>query len=145
MHAIFLLYGKRESVELLLRDMAAQKYSWALTKGKKEKTLGIEGQVRLLPFGIYEHIFPREAMDLVLTTLNFHKPKAYEQHKGLKWALIFKLLRKILRMDKIPKFKTDRAYWWTKNDVSIIPLGVRYDGDLTEEQGKYKGWKHESI
>ena len=70
MHFIFIPYGKRDQVELLLREMEAQKHQLRLKKeGKKDKFIWLQGQIRMLPLGIYEYIFPREDLDLVLHTL----------------------------------------------------------------------------
>ena len=72
MHAVFIPYGHKRLVETFLRDIEAQKYNLKLTSPEgKESSIMIEGQLRVLPFGFYEHIFPKEYMNEVLTTLNF--------------------------------------------------------------------------
>lgn len=140
MHAIFMLYGKKEKVERLVRDMSAQKHFLAATHPKDPKAKGIyiEGQVRLLPFGVYEYVFPKEDRDLVLTTLNFH------QKEGDRYQLGIRLFatRKMFKAEKIPKFNTDKKLLWLTENVEIIPIGVRYDLDnYTDENG----WTHEAI
>ena len=52
MHAIFMPYGKRAEVELLLRDMEAQKHKLIMTKNGKTKTVWVQGVIRTLPFGL---------------------------------------------------------------------------------------------
>ena len=141
MHAIFMPYGHKQWVDQFLRDMAAQKYQLLFTSpdGKKTKKIWIEGQLRILPFGIYEHVFPREYLELVLTTLNFHK-ETYNLGKTK-----LKILRRMLKAKKAPKFKPKEILFWIKKFVSIIPLGIREDADMIEPQGKYKGWTHEAL
>ena len=140
MHALFIPYGKRSEVELLLRDMEAQKHKLLLTKGKQKKVLWIQGQVRLLPFGIYEYIFPKPDMNVVLTTLGFKKDRY--ALGNLKLAF----LRKAVGAEKIPKFKEGTKYLWVIENVNIIPLGVRYDAeDYIDDEGENKGWIHEAI
>lgn len=121
MHAIFMPYGKRSEVELLLRDMEAQKHFLKNTDGSGQ---WIQGQVRFLPFGVYEYIFPKEDMDCVLHTLDFD----YDRYILGKFILTF--VRKFVRADKTPKYQKDKQYLWIKDHVNIIPLGVRYDEDV---------------
>lgn len=144
MHVIFLPYGKIECVEVTLNDIRAQKYQLLVTKGKKKELHWINGQLRKLPFGFYEVIFPREYRDQVLTTLGFHERKVTDQYNvgGIKWAII----RKTLQVEKAPKeFKTDKRMLWIMQDVNIIPLGIKKDVDFVEADGPYKGWTHEAI
>ena len=140
MHFDFIPYGKRSEVELLLRDMDAQKHKLVMTKGKKKKIIWIQGQVRLLPFGVMEYVCPKEDADCVMNTLVFKRDR-YDLG-GFKLALI----RKMVKAEKIPEYKTDNQYLWIRNNVTIIPIGVRYDADdFTDPDGPYKGWTHEAI
>ena len=68
-HASFIPYGERSGVERLLRDMESQKHLMPMTKGKKKKAVWIPGQIRDLPFGLKEYVFPKESLDKVLRTL----------------------------------------------------------------------------
>ena len=47
----------------MLRDMEAQKHQLKMydEKGDHMKTIWIQGQVRMLPLGVYEYIFPKIA------------------------------------------------------------------------------------
>ena len=139
MHAIFIPYGKRSEVELLLRDMDAQKHKLLLTKGNKKKIVWIQGQVRLLPMGVYEYVFPKEDKDLVLSTLDF-KSKRYNLGK-----LKLTFLRKMVRAEPIPEFSEKQKLLWIKDNVNIIPIGIRTDGEFTDPYGENKGWTHEAI
>lgn len=139
MHAIFIPYGKIEEVELMLNDMKAQKHKLVMTKGKQTKYLWIQSQIRLLPFGVMEYVFPKEDMDTVLHTLNFNS----DRYKlgGFKLAFI----RKMVNADKIPEYKTKQHYLWIRDNVNIIPIGMRDDEEFTDTKGPYKGWTHEAI
>jgi|APSaa5957512622_1039677.scaffolds.fasta_scaffold02343_18 hypothetical protein len=139
MHLTFIPYGKREQVELLLRDMEAQKHQWVMTKGKKTKKIWLQGQVRFLPFGVYEYVFPKEDLDAVLNTLNC-KIVSYDL-KGI----IFAFIKKMLKLKPIPKYSEKQKYLWIRDFVSIIPLGIREDREMTAESGEFKGWTHEAI
>jgi len=139
MHFAFIPYGKKEAVDTLIRDMSAQKHRLILMKGEEINSVWIEGQVRILPFGIYEYVFPREDLDKVLATLI----KEENRYKIPKIA--FKFIRKFLKLEKIPEFKKNEFYLWMKENVNIIPLGIRKDEMLTEKSEAMKGWIHEAI
>lgn len=148
MHIIFLPYGKRSEVELLLRDMEAQKHLMPMKKGEEKKNVWVQGVIRVLPFGVYEYIIPKESADSVLNTLDFgcditsKKQKYTYRVKPLQMALI----RKFLRCKKNDKFDTSQRYLWIKENVNIIPIGIREDGEITEgENMQYSGWTHEAL
>lgn len=141
MHFAFIPYGKRTEVELLLRDMEAQKHRLPMYNEKEEtvKTVWIQGQVRILPLGVTEYVFPKEDIDMVLNTLigldNYELPK-----------VVLASIRKFYRYEKIPKFKEDNKYLWIKDHVNIIPIGIKFDSnDQPEDKGEYKGLHHEGI
>jgi hypothetical protein len=143
MHVSFIPYGERGCVERLLKDMESQKHLLPMTKGKKKKGAWIPGQIRDLPFGIREYVFPKENLDMVLRTFNATEKGVYGV--GFK-RLVYPTLRKLLKLKKIPEYeKKGDVYLWMKVFVSIVVLGIREDG---EEIGKYiddKGWLHEGL
>lgn len=141
MHAVFMLYGKLDEVNALIRDMSAHKHYMKMWKGKKTMVIPIEGQVRMLPGGVLEYVFPREDKDCVLKTLRFDEPNPYNVPSGM-----LKLVERMLKLKKIPKFDTKMKYLWLTENVGIIPLGIREDRDIIEPKGaRYAGWKHEGI
>ena len=143
MHVSFIPYGERVAVERLLRDMEAQKHLMPMTKGKKNKGVWIDGKIRELPFGVKEYVFPKENLDMVLRTFNANKVGVYGVN--LK-KLVYPFLRKILKLDKIPKYQEEgNLYLWNKSFVSIIVLGVREDGEIVGEYVDDKGWTHEAL
>ena len=139
MHVSFIPYGKRECVERFLRDMEARKHLLKMTKGDEEKSIWIDGQVRVCPFGIIEYVFPKEDKDAVLSTLNFNNKAPYKL--GAKVVL----LRKIFNYKKAPKFSDKFQYLWNKQHVSIIPIGIREDKEIVGNCELDDGWTHEAI
>ena len=139
MHIAFIPYGKISEVDLLIRDMSAQKHKLPMTKGSEKKVIWIESQIRVLPFGIYEYICPKEDMDIVLTTLKT-RVNRYNL-SNFRWGM----LRKILQLEKVPKFETKEKYLWLMQHVGMMVVGVRYDDEVTNIEGEYKGWTHEAI
>ena len=143
MHAVFIPYGIKQSMDHLFMDMQAQKFLMPMYKGKEKGQIYVQGSLRLLPFGVYEYVFPKEHKDAVLTTLGFDK-KNYPQYK-YKTLPIVSILRKILSCKKIPKFNTDNKYLWVREHVSLIPVGIREDGEILEQKGEYAGFTHEAL
>ena len=147
MHFIFIPYGMKDFVDKLIRDMQAQKHSLRMHKeGQPDQQLFMESQIRYLPFGIYEYIFPKEDLDIVLTSLlegNYNSED--DPYKGISpWKISF--IRKMIHADKVPEFKRDKKFLWMKEHVGIIPIGVRYDGEITEPVGSPSaGYTHERI
>ena len=139
MHVSFIPYGKRECVERFIRDMEAQKHPFRMYKDDKIKTVFIDGQVRVCPLGVYEYVFPKEDIDIVLATLDFGKKIPYGVGKGIK------LLRRLLRYKKAPLYSDDKTYLWNRNHVSILPIGIREDKELTGNLPEDDGWTHEAI
>lgn len=139
MHFIFMPYGKRDLVEKLLRDMESQIHKFPLWNEKKKRKIWLRGAIRTLPFGLHEYIFPREQMDIVLATL---LPTVNRYNLG--WIRMA-ILKKIVRVEKLPPFKTDGKFLWEKEFVNIIPIGIRYDKDIFNKEEPNKGWYHEAI
>jgi len=143
MHFAFIPYGARTELELLFRDLEAQKYKMVLKKkGEKDKFVFIPGQVRALPFGVYEYIFVKEMKDIVL---NIMMGNTAPNRFGLP-KMFMAIFRKTLKLKPIPKYEKKTKFLWTIENISIIPIGIREDADLIEpKEGEYKGWVHEAI
>jgi hypothetical protein len=146
MHYAFIPYGKKSEVELLISDMEAQKHLLPMTKGKEgdkdyiKQGRYIQSQVRILPGGVYEYVFPKEDLDLVLFTLEATPNNPYNIGD-----VKLKFIRKFLDLKPIPEFKKDKQFLWIKDNVSIISLGIREDKEITEKDGIFKGFTHEAI
>jgi hypothetical protein len=146
MHFAFIPVGKRSEVELFFRDLEAQKHYWLMWK-KNEKTgdtatqlIATQGQLRILPFGICEYVFPREDLDIVLYSMINEKNRYGVSEFAIAMA------KKFYKLKKIPDYKKTKNYLWIKDNVNVIPLGIREDGDLTEPPGnKFEGWTHEAL
>lgn len=139
-----MLYGINQEVEHLKMDMRAQKFKFVLTSpdGKEKKEIWTQGSLRSLPFGIDEYVFPREYLDVVLNTLDFDKKDARYDIGSFKMGM----LRRMLKCKPIPKeFDKSKIYIWIKDNVAIIPIGIREDADVAEPDGELKGWTHEAL
>ena len=143
MHVSFIPYGERSCVERMLRDMESQKHLMPMTKGKKNRGVWIPGQIRHLPFGIMEYVFPKESLDMVLRTLGVCGNEDYGV-SFKRW--IYPVLRKILKLKKVKELEEKgEVYLWGKLFVSIIVLGIREDSDTVGTYVDDKGWTHEGL
>ena len=143
MHVNFIPYGERSCVERALRDMEAQKHLMPMTKGKKHKGVWLPGQIRELPLGIKEYVFPKESLDIVLRTLGKSGHSEYGIHFK---RFAYPFLRKLLKLKPAPKFEEKgETYLWGKAFVSIIVLGIREDRELVGKEIDDKGWTHEAL
>lgn len=144
MHIIFMPYGVRTRIEEFFREAEAQKFKFPLfnPETKETKKIWIYGGMRALPFGMYEYVFPKEYQDNVLTTFGFNKKTPYQLGQAR-----MAILRRLVKAKKAPSdFDTSQNLLWNMQDISIIPIGIRYDKeDFVESQGQYKGWVHEEI
>lgn len=141
MHAVFIPYGIKQQVDHLLADMQAQKFKFLMHKeGEEDRFVWIQGSLRVLPFGVYEYVFPKEAEGVVLTCLQFHEPVPYNIGKTY-----LAMLRKALHIKKCGSFDTKETCLWIKEGVSLIPLGIREDRMMLEDKGEMAGWTHEQL
>ena len=143
MHVSFIPYGERSCVERMLRDMEAQKHLMPMTKGKKKQAIWMPGQIRHLPFGVYEYVFSKESLDMVLRTIHGGRSGVY----GVNFKkLAYAFLRKFLKLEPIPKYeeKGDK-YIWGMAFVSIIVIGIREDTEIVGTFIDDLGWTHEAI
>jgi hypothetical protein len=125
----------------MLRDMEAQKHLLPMTKGKQKGSMWIDGQVRLMPFGLVEYVFPRDDLDMVLSTFSYE-----QSFYGINFKYIpFALLRKFLKLKKQPKYTRQKKYLWRTLGVSVFVVGIREDDDLVGWCELDKGWFHEAI
>ena len=146
MHAVIIIYGDAFFINEYIQCWR-HKYLPLIMKseGCPDKTINVSVQVRLLPFGLYELVFPKEHAELILTTLNFGKKTAYNLDKKIFGISPLKLLKKFLGIKDTPKYNSDKRIVMPKYDVSIIPIGVKYDDEMTETTGEFTGYTHEAL
>jgi len=148
MHAVFLLYGIKQKVDHFLMDVQAEKFQWKFWKeGEPDKIIWIQGSLRLMPFGFYDYVFPKESLDIVLTTLDADKPTPYFEKENTfrLGGTKLKLIRKFLKLKEIPKYNNEKKFLWVKENVAIIPIGIKEDCDFIETSGNFIGWRHEML
>jgi hypothetical protein len=151
MHFAFIPYGEVREVEQLLGDMKHQQHQYIMSKDYAEQWVWLQGGLRMLPFGVYEYVFPKQDLDKVLATFGKQEDTVNRFGKTIKkFGITINLLeefRKLFDLKPIPtEYKTDKKYVWITENVRILPIGIREEGDMIEPEGtQYAGWKHEAI
>jgi len=107
-------------------------------KKGKEQTIGCPCYLR--PFRMYDLIFPRENLDVILNTI---KPAELVSLVAKKPKIVFKkqiaILRKLMRLKKIPKRDESKGQVAIPDDlfknVKVIGLGIKPDIDFVNVNG----------
>lgn len=145
MHFAFIPYGEHRWLRYLIEEIEHQTFFLPAINHEtgERRNLAVKGGIRQLPFGVYEIIFPKEALDIVLTTMKANLPEGDRYNIGL-WKLA--LFRRMFKLDKIPtKFKSNEKLHWFFHTLEILPIGIREDREITETEGEYKGFTHEAL
>lgn len=148
-------YGHDYWLQWFLMQLRSQKLSFRCYNKEtgEEKNIVIDCQLRILPGGIYELIFPKEHKDVILASLDFGSIPSgnYDINKefsilGIKIKPI-DYLRKFLSITEVKpeEINTKETMAWRRDWVAIIPIGIREDGEIQETQGLLKDWWHEAI
>jgi hypothetical protein len=153
MHLVFIPYGIKNMVDFVMEDLNHKYLPLRLYKeGQPDQYVLTQVQIRVIPFGMYELVFPKEFMDEVFSALKIDDEIQYSSELKKKFLGItpIKLIRKMLRLKPIPEYKKVSYPNFPmpeyKMFVPIIPLGIREDSEITEPKGsKFEGWKHEGI
>lgn len=145
MHYAFIPYGARQEIERLMRDIESQKFQLRLEKDGKKKAVWVNGQIRELPFGVKEIVFPKEYKDLVLNTMMGNTAPNRGKHH-LAYKPILAILRKGLKLEPVGDYNKEQKLLWDLEYVSIMPLGIREDGEVIEQKDMgYKDYTHEAL
>ena len=96
-------------------------------------------QIALRERKMYSLIFPKEALDIVLNTLNPENCIVSRvDGKGTKqWGAFLNMIRKLLKLNKIKEIDKTKGLIPMRsfNDVRVVALGTRDDIDVTEADG----------
>ena len=129
MELFFLTRGKSNEVEEWAKWMATRCLPFPITEGTGKIIPGtMECQLR--PIQLWDFVFPREQLDIVLNSLGL--PNNYATGVNLSsklWAL-----RKMIGLKEIPepKEKTIKMFmpYDRIKDINIIGVGLKEDGDI---------------
>jgi len=143
MHYTFIATGIKQDLELWEKFM--QTFWFKLPyKDKDGKDQKILFQSQLRPIQLYDFVFPRDKLDVVLNSFNVWQDyvlaKAKEPKPAFQKSLWF--LRKALKLKEIPPHdKTKGALALPPLNLRYIGIGIREDEDRTFPDGN----THEAL
>ncbi len=109
-------------------------------KNKKGKEEIIGCPCYLRPFRMYDLIFPRDQLDVILNTIKPVSEVALVDGKGTKkFGTQINVLRKLMKLKKIPKRDESKGVVPLPEELfknlRIVGLGIKEDIDFTNESG----------
>ena len=145
MHLDFIADGKNRHLDEMEKWLSTRILPMKVKDKKgKERVVHVPGQLRSRR--AYSFVFPKENLDAVLNAMNLENCSvARHDGKGTKvLGTTFNLIRKLLRLKKIPRPKTNvkmALAGGLLDNIRMIGLGIREDIDVTEDNGEV----HEGI
>lgn len=144
MHALFMTRGIKRDVDEMVKFLETRALRMPFYDPMTEKKGLAVHQGNLQPIQFWSYVFPQYEQDHVLTSLKFTKENI-ERWQSPKMRMLVNGLRLAMGAKKIPEFtKTQGLYMplYAMENISIIPIGVRYDDfDKDPLNGTY----HEKI
>lgn len=138
MHLCLLIRGETRSVARFFKELSSIKLPlWQRVningqwiQGSTRKYL-IDVTFRVNVIG-YEIIFPEEYRDIMLTSILGKRDKSDRIHNGGRpWNPKHKIplffLRKLMGLDKIPKYSDDKKINIFRENMEIIAIGIKKD------------------
>ena len=139
MHFVFMASGIKhelDQVEKYLETMPC-KLPFKTADGKEGSSII---QAALRPIRLYQYVFPRDDLNIILNTLNVET-----NLKSANWSMpnsYLAMLRKAMKLKKIPEpDKTAGQFPFPKPcNVRFLGIGIKEDQDLTFPNGMtYEG------
>lgn len=116
--------GDKDCVAKFANELSAQRLPWT-AKDKKGKKQNLIVAATLKPIQLWCVAFPKENLDLMLSSLNPH-----EKSHGKGVNLPMTMIRKALGAKKMPKCKDkSRVFPIYKKHIQILGIGIREDAE----------------
>jgi hypothetical protein len=109
-------------------------------KDKKGKEVIVGCPCYLRPFRMYDLIFPKDQLDVILNTIKPVDEISLVDGKGTKkFKTQISILRKLMKLKKIPKSNKDKGQVAIPEglfqNIRTVGLGIKEDVDYTNESG----------
>ena len=133
MHLFLIVRGIKKEFDDLINHLQTQYFPLLRTDVETGKSHEVMVQGALRPIQLFEYVFPKESLPVVLTSLQLNDgAKGYwGEKKGAKakWGLPF--LRKVLGCKPMPNIPaTDKIKIISRKGVGIEPIGIKEDGEI---------------
>ena len=143
MHLTFAASGIKHEMEFMEKFLETRSFVLPYKDNEgNDKFVAMQSQLR--PIQLYDFIFPRDSLDIVLNTLKPETGKI-QGFNVSGFSTILTGLRKAMKLKKIPKPDEKKgvfAYPSEKlKDIRFVGIGIREDRDVTFKNG----FIHEAI
>jgi len=140
MHLDFIAEGWKPDLDAFEEWMNTRTFPLPLKDKEGKESIAI-APASLRPRRFYTYVFPRECLDQVLNTLKPETSMAKHDGKGTRiLGKITNLLRKVLRLKKIPKAdETKGEFPLVRKNVRILGIGIREDIDIEQNGITHEG------
>lgn len=129
MHIYMITRGIKNAVDVFINQLSAKYLHLPMKNKKTGKIYNIPAQVSVRPVQFWEVVFPKEQLDVILTTLfpdgitgpNHTKP-------AQKFQKFVNILRRFMKLKPIPKdWKKDKKMLVMGEAVERIAVGIKDD------------------
>jgi len=129
-HLYIVTRGIKHLADEFIKQLSCKYLPMKVFKGDVagiDKTQNCQVQVAVRPIQLWEIVYPKEHQDLMLNTLLGGTQGGTNHKKHQKFA---NMMRKVLGIKKIPKYKTDLKLPIQNASVDVTAIGVKDDYTL---------------
>lgn len=124
MHLYTLVRGIKHDVDKMITELQG-KYLPIRATAKDGSVMDFQVQLSVRPIMLYEFAFPKEAKDIVCTTILGESAAIEKKDKSMsKWVFI---LRKLLRAKPIGNYDSKNKMPNYKDNINVVGVGIRDD------------------
>lgn len=144
-HYLFMTRGAKRDVDEMAKFLETASFILPyvdMADGGKIKGQPLTGILQ--PIQLWSYVVPDKALDVVLNSLGADEENINRWQGNLKMKAMVKGLQVAMGAEKIPEFKKDQKMYLpmpSMENISIIPIGIKRDVVVREQDGKI----HEAI
>lgn len=126
MHLYLMTRGIKHEVDQFITELQGKylPFKWRDLKDPNSKLQDTFVQLSVRPIQLWEIVFPKESMDVVLTTV-LAGNNGDTQHKKHQW--IINKVRMLLGVKEVPKYNNTNAMPIRRAGIELIGIGVKED------------------
>lgn len=145
--------GQKEAIDLFIKELSSKYVPLPIKNIKTGKIINVANPIHVRPMQIWDIVFPKECLDVVLNTIFPEKSVHPDHPKFRKW---YNWLLRLLPLKEIPTdWKDDVKLSVNVNSTERVGFGIKEDNTEpfkhTDEQMKALGldpkeeWEFESL
>ena len=141
MHLFAAIRGNINAVNQFITELQGKylPFKWRDSPDKPFQDMSV--QLNIQPIQLYSFVFPESSKDLVLSTIlgqsvpnKISGSTIIKEDKGAgkpnnpRYKKFVWMLRKLLKLEPIPKYDETKIMPITKNSMEIVGIGIKKDG-----------------